>query len=285
MVLPARRGPGRPVAAARGRRPCDRRRAGPRGPAEKELADIVSRAEGNAFFVEELTSAAAGPGSWVPADLADVLLVRLDRLDDTARQVVRAASVSGRRVAHDMLAAVLDSSPPRSTRACARRSRPTSWSRATAATPPARASSARRCTTTCCPASGSGHGRYVSALQEGRRVGHRRGAGPPRPARDGSRHRPDRQRPGHATRHHHRWVARARRAYHYQQAPRAPRGPAALCLGRPRPVEAGGQGRRCALSASGDPERAVKVIVEQLDRLPSRRRPRGGPGCCRRRPT
>src|SRR6478752_5765387 len=77
----------------------------PEGLTEAELADIVGRAEGNAFFVEELTSAAAGPGSWIPADLADVLLVRVDRLDDTARQVVRAASVSGRRVTHDMLAA------------------------------------------------------------------------------------------------------------------------------------------------------------------------------------
>lgn len=66
------------------------------------LADsIVDRADGNAFFVEELASAASGAVSL--ADLADVLLVRLDRLDDTARQVVRTASVSGRRVAHDML--------------------------------------------------------------------------------------------------------------------------------------------------------------------------------------
>ncbi|WP_308043126.1 helix-turn-helix transcriptional regulator [Nocardioides mangrovi] len=77
----------------------------PGGLAESELSDIVERAEGNAFFVEELTSAAAEPGRWVPADLADVLLVRLDRLDDAARQVVRTASVSGRRVSHEMLAA------------------------------------------------------------------------------------------------------------------------------------------------------------------------------------
>ncbi|MDP2775270.1 MAG: AAA family ATPase, partial [Nocardioides sp.] len=77
----------------------------PSGLSEKELADIVARAEGNAFFVEELTSAAATPGSWVPADLADVLLVRLDRLDDNARQVVRTASASGRKVAHEMLVA------------------------------------------------------------------------------------------------------------------------------------------------------------------------------------
>ncbi|MDF1602276.1 helix-turn-helix transcriptional regulator [Nocardioides sp. YIM 152315] len=77
----------------------------PEGLSEKELVDIVERADGNAFFVEELTSAAAEPGRWVPPDLADVLLVRLDRLDDTARQVVRTASASGRRVSHEMLAA------------------------------------------------------------------------------------------------------------------------------------------------------------------------------------
>lgn len=74
-------------------------------------ADVVDRAEGNAFFVEELVGAAvaavaAGASAdELPVDLADVLLVRLDRLDDTARQVVRAASVSGRRVEHEMLRA------------------------------------------------------------------------------------------------------------------------------------------------------------------------------------
>ncbi|WP_300644567.1 helix-turn-helix transcriptional regulator [Nocardioides sp.] len=70
-------------------------------------ADVVARAEGNAFFVEELVGAATSCGGTtdLPVDLADVLLVRLDRLDDTARQVVRAASVSGRRVGHEMLRA------------------------------------------------------------------------------------------------------------------------------------------------------------------------------------
>ena len=77
----------------------------PGGLGAAETGDIVDRAEGNAFFVEELTSAATGPGSWVPAELADVLLVRLDRLDDRARQVVRTASVAGRKVAHELLAA------------------------------------------------------------------------------------------------------------------------------------------------------------------------------------
>ena len=77
----------------------------PGGLGAAETGDIVARAEGNAFFVEELASAAAEPGRWVPADLADVLLVRLDRLDDDARQVVRAASVAGRTVSHALLAA------------------------------------------------------------------------------------------------------------------------------------------------------------------------------------
>jgi DNA-binding CsgD family transcriptional regulator/tetratricopeptide (TPR) repeat protein len=80
----------------------------PGGLPESEIADVVARAEGNAFFVEELVSAAAEPGSFVPADLADVLLVRLDRLDDDSRQVVRTASASGRRVTHDMLEATAE---------------------------------------------------------------------------------------------------------------------------------------------------------------------------------
>ncbi|MGH3347135.1 MAG: ATP-binding protein, partial [Nocardioides sp.] len=77
----------------------------PGGLSMAETVDIVDRAEGNAFFVEELTNAAAEPGRGVPAELADVLLVRLDRLDDAARQVVRTASVAGRKVSHDLLAA------------------------------------------------------------------------------------------------------------------------------------------------------------------------------------
>lgn len=78
----------------------------PDGLAEAELAEIIERAEGNPFFVEELSSAAAEPGRWVPPDLADVLLVRLDRLDDVTRQLVRAASAAGRRVSHELLSAV-----------------------------------------------------------------------------------------------------------------------------------------------------------------------------------
>ncbi len=73
---------------------------------EAEVRGIVARAEGNAFFTEELVAAAELGSPWLPTDLADLLLVRLERLDDTARLVVRAASVAGRRVSHGLLARV-----------------------------------------------------------------------------------------------------------------------------------------------------------------------------------
>ncbi|MEP9382240.1 helix-turn-helix transcriptional regulator [Nocardioides cheoyonin] len=76
------------------------------GLGDAQVRDIVERADGNAFFVEELVSAAAGPGRWVPEDLADLLLLRLDRLDDVARQVVRTAAVAGRKVRHGTLETV-----------------------------------------------------------------------------------------------------------------------------------------------------------------------------------
>ncbi|NYE36627.1 DNA-binding CsgD family transcriptional regulator/tetratricopeptide (TPR) repeat protein [Nocardioides cavernae] len=73
---------------------------------EAEYVSIVDRAEGNPFFIEELVGA-AGSGQ-VPGELADVLLVHLDRLDDTTREVVRLVSVAGRQVSHELLAAVSD---------------------------------------------------------------------------------------------------------------------------------------------------------------------------------
>ena len=73
---------------------------------EAEYSSIVDRAEGNPFFIEELVGAAWS--GQVPGELADVLLVHLDRLDDTTRQVVRLVSVAGRQVSHELLAAVSD---------------------------------------------------------------------------------------------------------------------------------------------------------------------------------
>ena len=71
---------------------------------EAEIACIVERADGNAFFVEELVGATR-LAQGLPDDLAELLLVRLDQLGDEAQAVVRSAAVAGRRVNHDLLAA------------------------------------------------------------------------------------------------------------------------------------------------------------------------------------
>jgi DNA-binding CsgD family transcriptional regulator len=76
----------------------------PKPLAEDDLAQITARAEGNPFFIEELVAAAEVSGGVLPADLADLLLVRLEQLSDDARLVVRAAAVAGRRVSHELLA-------------------------------------------------------------------------------------------------------------------------------------------------------------------------------------
>jgi len=80
----------------------------PTGMADSDIDNIVRRADGNAFFAEELMAAAEqyGAGAQLPWQLADLLLVHLDRLSEDARQVVRVAAVGGRRVTHEMLEAV-----------------------------------------------------------------------------------------------------------------------------------------------------------------------------------
>ena len=75
---------------------------------EDRVHEIVHRAEGNAFFAEELLVASALGRGALPADLADLLLLRLDQLDEPTQTMVRAASVAGRRVRHDLLAGVVD---------------------------------------------------------------------------------------------------------------------------------------------------------------------------------
>ena len=71
---------------------------------DDDIERIVQRSQGNAFYVEELVGAFLGGGWSLPEDLADLLLVRLDRLDESARDVVRVASAAGQRVPHDLLA-------------------------------------------------------------------------------------------------------------------------------------------------------------------------------------
>ncbi|MEM9489919.1 MAG: AAA family ATPase, partial [Myxococcota bacterium] len=63
--------------------------------AEHRVQAIVSRADGNAFYLEELVRNAAA-GRWtLPETVAAMIQARLDGLDPRARRVLRAASVFG----------------------------------------------------------------------------------------------------------------------------------------------------------------------------------------------
>ncbi|GAB2680532.1 helix-turn-helix transcriptional regulator [Thalassiella azotivora] len=72
---------------------------------------VVERSEGNAYFAQELLEAGedgwCGPRAALPETLSDVLLARVDRLDAAVVELVRVASVAGRRVAEPLLAAAL----------------------------------------------------------------------------------------------------------------------------------------------------------------------------------
>ena len=68
------------------------------------LHRIVTRAEGNPYYGEELLAAGNGRmGSVLPTGLADLLLARFEQLSATAQQVLRAGAVAGRRVEEDLI--------------------------------------------------------------------------------------------------------------------------------------------------------------------------------------
>ncbi|MFG3338412.1 AAA family ATPase [Glycomyces sp. NPDC048151] len=67
---------------------------------EETVAKIAAASEGNAFLAEEL---AAAETHTVTFELAEVLLARLERLPDAAKQVVQLASVMGRRFTYRRL--------------------------------------------------------------------------------------------------------------------------------------------------------------------------------------
>lgn len=75
---------------------------------------ILARGEGNPFFLEEL--ALAGPpdaaGEAVPRRVEDVLMARIDRLDDGPREVLQTAAVLGRRFTVSLLSAVIPAARP-----------------------------------------------------------------------------------------------------------------------------------------------------------------------------
>ncbi len=76
-------------------------------PSARLTGRLVQRAAGNPFFTEELL--AAGPDALtLPASVGDVLAERVVRLPAAGQRVLGAASVLGRAVSHQLLAAVAE---------------------------------------------------------------------------------------------------------------------------------------------------------------------------------
>ena len=120
------------------------------------LETIIRRAEGNAYYAEELL-AASTCGSDLPAGLADLLLARLQRLSPDGQRVVHAAAVAGRGWKTTWSGWRAASTGRSTTRRSGRRSRTSSWSRtARRVTRSGTRCCARRPTLTCCPGSGPG---------------------------------------------------------------------------------------------------------------------------------
>jgi DNA-binding NarL/FixJ family response regulator len=68
-----------------------------------DLNDIVTRAEGNAYYAEELFAASADrDDGHLPAGIAALLLNRVEKLSDAAQRVLRTAAVAGRRPSDEL---------------------------------------------------------------------------------------------------------------------------------------------------------------------------------------
>jgi DNA-binding NarL/FixJ family response regulator len=76
-----------------------------------ELITILNRAEGNAYYAEELLAASGGDEE-LPASLAAVLMTRVERLSAQAQQALRAAAVAGRQVDDELVMAASGLSAP-----------------------------------------------------------------------------------------------------------------------------------------------------------------------------
>jgi DNA-binding CsgD family transcriptional regulator/tetratricopeptide (TPR) repeat protein len=75
---------------------------------ERLTSEIVTRAEGNPFFAEELLAATGDPSGELPHGVRDLLLQRVTRLDRPTQGLLRVASALGRDVAYPLLAAVAE---------------------------------------------------------------------------------------------------------------------------------------------------------------------------------
>ncbi|MBI2799878.1 MAG: AAA family ATPase [Gammaproteobacteria bacterium] len=69
---------------------------------------VLARAEGNPFFLEELVRAAVSTGEQVPGDVFEVLGARIDRLTINDKRNLRTAAVIGREFSLDLVEEVAD---------------------------------------------------------------------------------------------------------------------------------------------------------------------------------
>jgi DNA-binding CsgD family transcriptional regulator len=77
-----------------------------RSPDPALVESVFVRSEGNAFFAEELVAAGEGASGGMPPTLREILLARVDRLSPAAQSALHVASVAGRQVSEELLAAV-----------------------------------------------------------------------------------------------------------------------------------------------------------------------------------
>jgi class 3 adenylate cyclase len=77
---------------------------------ERVVREVLGKAEGNPFFLEELTrSVLDQPGVAVPDTVQGVLIARIDRLPEEHKRLLQTASVLGREFPLKLLAALWDS--------------------------------------------------------------------------------------------------------------------------------------------------------------------------------
>jgi predicted ATPase len=75
-------------------------------PSAAVLDELFARSEGNAFFAEELLSAAGTENAGrLPRSLRDATLVRVERLPARAQEILRVVAVAGWRVDSRLLSA------------------------------------------------------------------------------------------------------------------------------------------------------------------------------------
>ncbi|MGD0703455.1 MAG: AAA family ATPase [Trebonia sp.] len=80
----------------------------PNAPSPKSAAtlnSLVERAEGNAYYAEELLTASSCTQDTLPTGLAALLLSRVERVSDAAQQVLRVAAVAGGGAADELVRA------------------------------------------------------------------------------------------------------------------------------------------------------------------------------------